>query len=396
MSNEELVLKDNNAPTVKKERESGIELLKIIAIAFIIISHVVQTLIEENTYITYSDYIIDVSTSSLNPVNIILVLLMHLGQFGNLIFFICSAWFLLNSSKYSKKKCFLMIAEVWAISILFLIATFYPLHDQLSKKIIIKSVFPTIFSNNWYITCYLLFYAIHPLLNSVINKMTKKQLLRSVFALSFLYIFCNFIRNGLFFSSNLILWTTIYFDTAFMKKYLMSFADSIKANIILLIINFVGFVLIVLLTEVLGQHISYLYDKQLHWISSANIFLILMSVALFNLFRNMHFYSKFINYISSLSLLAYIIHENIIIRTYYRPMLWNYIYNNFGYNYVIGWVFIIAISMFIGSIIISTLYSLTIKRFVDKVASKLYVLLKNTYLKFENKLVKNNEENSLS
>lgn len=110
----------------------------------------------------------------------------------------------------------------------------------------------------------------------------------------------------------------------------------------------------------------------------------------------MHFYSKFINYISSLSLLAYIIHENIIIRTYYRPMLWNYIYNNFGYNYVIGWVFIIAISMFIGSIIISTLYSLTIKRFVDKVASKLYVLLKNTYLKFENKLVKNNEENSLS
>lgn len=86
MSNEELVLKDNNAPTVKKERESGIEFLKIIAIAFIIISHVVQTLIEENTYITYSDYIIDVSTSSLNPVNIILVLLMHLGQFGNLIF----------------------------------------------------------------------------------------------------------------------------------------------------------------------------------------------------------------------------------------------------------------------------------------------------------------------
>lgn len=392
MSNEELNLKDNNATTVKKNRESGIELLKIIAIAFIIIAHVVQTLVEENTFISYSDYIIDVSTSSLVPQNIILVLLFHLGQFGNSIFFICSAWFLLNSSKYSKKKCFLMIVEVWVISIIFLISTFFPLRDQLSKKIIIKSIFPTFFSNNWYITCYVLFYAIHPLLNSVIDKMSKKQLLRSVLALSFLYIFCNFIRSGLFFSSYLILWTTIYFDIAFMKKYLMSFADNIKANVILLIINFIGFVAIVLLTEVLGQHISFLYDKQLHWVSTYNIFLILMSVALFNLFRNMHFHNKFINYISSLSLLAYIIHENIIIRTYYRPMLWNCIYSNFGYDYVIGWVFIIAAAIFAGSIILSALYSLTIKRLVDKVASKLYDCLKDIYLKIEIKLVKDDKE----
>ena len=38
-------------------RESGIELLKIIAIILIVVSHVIQTLRNENQFITYSDYV---------------------------------------------------------------------------------------------------------------------------------------------------------------------------------------------------------------------------------------------------------------------------------------------------------------------------------------------------
>ena len=38
-------------------RDSGVELLKIIAVILIVISHVVLTLITENEYIPYSDYL---------------------------------------------------------------------------------------------------------------------------------------------------------------------------------------------------------------------------------------------------------------------------------------------------------------------------------------------------
>lgn len=41
----------------KKERTSGIELIKVFAVLLIVISHVVQTLHIENEYISYSDYI---------------------------------------------------------------------------------------------------------------------------------------------------------------------------------------------------------------------------------------------------------------------------------------------------------------------------------------------------
>lgn len=43
------------------DRDSGIELLKIIAMFFIVISHVVQTLGTTLTSISYHDYVLDYS-----------------------------------------------------------------------------------------------------------------------------------------------------------------------------------------------------------------------------------------------------------------------------------------------------------------------------------------------
>lgn len=50
-----------------------------------------------------------------------------------------------------------------------------------------------------------------------------------------------------------------------------------------------------------------------------NPFLLAMSIAMFNIARNIHFKNRFINYISKLSLLIYIIHENIILEHILDP-----------------------------------------------------------------------------
>lgn len=365
----------------RQTRDSGIELLKIFAIFVIVINHTVQSLTNEAYNIPNNGFVIDISRATTNIQCILLQIFRHFGVLGNSVFFICSAWFLLKSKNWNKKKWLFMVIEIWVVSIVICIITYIILY--ISIGIIISSLFPTTFGNNWYMTCYLLFYPIHPILNSIVNMMNQRQLFRSTLVMVFLYVFMNFINCSWFFSSAIILWITIYFAIAYMQKYLMSFVDNIRENIILFIIGVIGFIGIILITDICGLYSQVLSDKVMRWVNNCNPFLLAMSIAMFNIARNIHFKNRFINYISKLSLLIYIIHENIILRTYFRPAMWNYVYKRFGYSDVIQWVFIISFIIFIFGILCSILYVLTLQRFVNKVSGKLYEVVRIKYLLFE-------------
>ena len=367
----------------RQTRDSGIELLKIFAIFVIVINHTVQSLTNEAYNIPNNGFVIDISRATTNIQCILLQIFRHFGVLGNSVFLICSAWFLLKSKNWNKKKWLFMVIEIWVVSIVIFIITYIILHGNISIGIIISSLFPTTFGNNWYMTCYLLFYPIHPILNSIVNMMNQRQLFRSTLVMVFLYVFMNFINCSWFFSSAIILWITIYFAIAYMQKYLMSFVDNIRENIILFIIGVIGFIGIILITDICGLYSQVLSDKVMRWVNNCNPFLLAMSIAMFNIARNIHFKNRFINYISKLSLLIYIIHENIILRTYFRPAMWNYVYKRFGYSDVIQWVFIISFIIFIFGILCSILYVLTLQRFVNKVSGKLYEVVRIKYLLFE-------------
>lgn len=367
----------------RQTRDSGIELLKIFAIFVIVINHTVQSLTNEAYNIPNNGFVIDISRATTNIQCILLQIFRHFGVLENSVFFICSAWFLLKSKNWNKKKWLFMVIEIWVVSIVIFIITYIILHGNISIGIIISSLFPTTFGNNWYMTCYLLFYPIHPILNSIVNMMNQRQLFRSTLVMVFLYVFMNFINCSWFFSSAIILWITIYFAIAYMQKYLMSFVDNIRENIILFIIGVIGFIGIILITDICGLYSQVLSDKVMRWVNNCNPFLLAMSIAMFNIARNIHFKNRFINYISKLSLLIYIIHENIILRTYFRPAMLNYVYKRFGYSDVIQWVFIISFIIFIFGILCSILYVLTLQRFVNKVSGKLYEVVRIKYLLFE-------------
>lgn len=281
-----------------------------------------------------------------------------------------------------------MLTEIWAVSIIILILTYVQLHGNISGKIMIMSIFPTLFCNNWYMTCYLLFYPIHPVLNGIIKRMSQIELFRATVCLSTLYIFFNSIKGDWFFPSPLILWLTIYFVIAYMQNYLMKFADSLKWNIRLFVINAIFLIGIILLTEIAGLHIPFLSGKVMHWARNNNPFLIFVSIAMFNIARNIHFKNRFINYISSLSLLVYIIHENLILRTYYRPAMWNYIYTHYGYDHIWGWLFVLVFVVFLFGVFVAAVYAGTIQKVVKKISDKLYFVLRKKYLSLEAHLLK--------
>lgn len=365
-----------------KNRKSGIELLKIFAIIFIIISHITAS-VSSNTYALNADSYcyINLINSTKNIQYIILAMFRNFGTLGNDIFFVCSAWFLLDNDNIKIKKILKMIIQVWVISVITMII-FLILGFKISPKEVLFSMFPNTFANNWYITCYLLLYIIHSKLNMIIKSMTKQQHLTTCTIMIILYMIFGYIKNDLFFGSSLILFITMYFCVAYMKMYLKNIVENNKNNIIAILVGIMFYVFLVIATNFLGLNIKFFNNKLMFWNSRHSPFMFIISLGLFNIFYGLKFESKIINKISSLSLLIYIIHENILFRQYIRPIPFYYIYNNFGYSRIILWILLYSVILFFISLLISVIF----KKFFDKILNKLSEKLTNVIYKVYHKL----------
>jgi surface polysaccharide O-acyltransferase-like enzyme len=354
-------------------RESGVELLKIIAIFMIIISHVVQYVNTSNQSI-----ITDIYTPTANVQLFLVKSLNYMSMFGNQIFIIASSWFLQDSNKTNKKKMLQMIMDIWFISVICLMFMCIVEKFGIDAKLVLKSLFPTTFSNNWFMTCYLLFYSVHHILNKIMDGMKQEGLLKSTLMLVFLYLIVNTFVEA-FFTTELMVWLTVYFIIGYMKRYLVNIAENIRFNIAIACIGIIGTFLLVVVTNLIGLGVQLPYKGILYWCDISNPLIIIGSIGIFNVFRKMTFKSRVINYVSARTMTIYLIHENLLLKSYYRPRLWQWVYSNFGYGYVIIWVFILALLIFVFSLVISVVYQETVEKVVVSLRDRLYIILKREY-----------------
>lgn len=374
---ENLEEKSNQTKINKKYRNSSIEFLKIIALFLIAISHSVPFYGDKNS-IAY----IDINQSTNDITTFILVIIRGLGQVGNIIFIICSAYFLLDSRKSKKEKIVNIVIDSFIISMIFLV-TFLGLGYDISVKNVIKQIFPIIFGNNWFIGCYLILYALHPLLNIVIKALNQKNLLRVDCALIF-YLCIQFVFKDKLFYNYLIGFIIIYFLVAYMKLYLRNFQKNKKLNAILLIVSSVMELLMLIGINALGQKSDLFSNKMLYWNNVNNIFFIGIGLSIFNLFNRRSFHNIAINYISSLSLIFYLIHDNDLFRDYIKPLFYE---NLFQYGHVIFWVLIEGLILFVVGMVLSAIYKQTIQKITKKLSIKSCEIMKKIYIKLEDKLL---------
>lgn len=192
---------------------------------------------------------------------------------------------------------------------------------NIDAKLLLKSLFPTTFANNWYITCYLIFYLIHPYLNLIINQMYKRELFIAGLVMAGLYYGAGFFYHSAFFRNNLSDFIVIYFVIAYIKKYHAKDCHKRNLNIILLLVTFFCNLVLIVVTNELGLRLDLFQDKLIYW-KISNPFILLMVISAFNLFNNVKVSNSVINYISKMSLYIYLIHENILLRELCRPYLW--------------------------------------------------------------------------
>ena len=314
-----------------------------------------------------SQQFINVGVATTNIQYLIIGLFHHLGALGNLIFFVCSFWFLSSSKGVKLNKILLMILDVWVISVLFLLVIIQ--FENLPMGLIIKCLFPNSFCNSWFVTCYLIIYAIHPLLNQVIDSMNKKGHVSFCLISVMLYNFWVFLLGDVLFSSRLIQTIVLYFLVSYIKKYTLDWIENIKLNGALLIIGITGVVAMYLFTNYLALHYSVFNNHILRWASTTrnNPFIVLSALALFNLFGRVRISCRTINYISGLSMLIYLLHENVLFKTYTRVRIWAHILSMYGETKIVLLSVAFAIVLFMVSILIAFLYTNSIHRLVIRI-----------------------------
>ena len=331
---------------------------------------------------------ININKAVYNYQGFLTILIRCLGQIGNCIFICCSAWFLVDSKKINVKKVINIIVNVFIVSVIIMILCIIG-GINLSFKEIIKCILPTSFNNNWFIGCYILYYIIHQPLNKFIECLNKKQLLRVNMFLIIYFCVWQLIFRKIY--SSIMGFIVLHFIVAYIKKYMPNYTKNIKLNICALIISIIGFIFSMAIFNILCLKVS-AFDKDimLYIADIINPFLIIASISILNLFINRNFINKIINYIASLTLLIYIIHDNVLLRNYVRSWYYSKIYLTYGYNHINLIIIFTAIGMMVASIILASIYKETIQKIVRKICDYLYPYIKTYILKIENLLIRIN------
>ena len=375
---------------MNKTRESGIELLKIIAIFLIVISHTNQTLTQTSSYISeYAKSFFDLNNFSLSLQIVVLQISRYFGSLGNCIFFVCSAWFLCDNNKTKSSKIIHMIIDVFVISMI--ITMIYLLSSEDISSMSLKSLLlPTTSQNNWYITCYLIFYAIHDKINIIFENISQETHIRINIVLIAIYVLYGMLFNGAFEANNIVRFVVIYFIIAYIKKYMQNYCSNTKLNKIVLLVSIIGFIGLIVLSDVIGIYIPIKKLNPMRWNSQTNLFILMISISSLMIFKNLDIHSKVINEISSLSMLIYLIHENILFRSYTRVRIEYQLLEQFGRNNAVLIILLFSIVLLLASTIVAFVYQNTIQKATGFIANKVDEL----YTKIINKITKRIKEST--
>lgn len=353
----------------KKQRNSSIELLKILAMAMIALGHARPVGTE---VIPSADYIIQIVST--NDPQMFIIDLFALGGIGNAIFVICSVWFLVDDNRVTLKKLSGIYGDTFVISILILSA-FLAADVNIPIRIIIKQIFPVLYANNWFITAYILLYLIHPGLNLVINNINRKVYFYILSFMFLIYSIVNAFAGGTYFSTAFVGFCFLYLLIGYYKRYLAtnSYFNSVKNSRLVLGLGIGLYIAYDLLINFLGLRYPAFSDKMNVFSGNIGPITLLIVFPLFNLARQKCYYNKRINAIASTSMLFYIIHENFLVRSYLKlGVYYQNIYAKFGYDRLILWILLYWCLLIVCGGGISILYQRTLQKPVHVLSVKIF------------------------
>lgn len=293
------------------ERESNFELLRILCMLIIILSH----------YCVHSGF--DTSAIS-NTFNKYFIMSSGLGEVGVDCFILISGYFLVSGT-FRARKLFQLELEILTYSISISLLTFFLFPDAFAGTELFSVFFPTLTGQYWFMSIYLLLYTLSPFTNFFLNNATQKMVETCLISLLAIYIviptLTGFTIGG---GSSISTHVTLYMLGGYIRLYpeRLAFFSKTKACVLLAL----GSYLFIAASTVFFDYIplrSYNY-----FMMDNSLPIVFCSLGLFLAFRNMRsFHSASINTAAASTLGAYLIHDNPSV----RKILWSQLLHTTSY-----------------------------------------------------------------
>ena len=296
----------------EKKRSSSFELVKVIAMIFIICS---SALPYGLTYGGgYDEIYVNLTETEFSFQHILFTLFRWMGQIGDALFVGCSAWFLCDSKSFKAQKLIKMVMDTILISWIGLAIAMFFVSPTIGQ--IVKALLPITFQQNWFVGCYIIYYLIHPLLNKASSDLTKPQLMLLSGMLFVAYSLISVVIPGRYYYSNLVGFICIHYYVMCTKRCLNEKIDLNMCRII----SASAFIILgvfIMLQNYLGNILDTARTRNLYFCTYINPLIIIMALSVICLAAfERNFESRFVNRFSSFSLLVYLFHANYFWLTY--------------------------------------------------------------------------------
>lgn len=296
-----------------KNRESKFELLRILSMLMIIFQHALERSIPDWGVL-----------SGVFSFNYCVAVLMGIwGQLGVMLFVMLSSWFMADKQGIRLKKVIDLLLEVMTVCIgmLLIFAVVHP--ESLNLKLVIKELITPAYKQYWFITTFLAFYFILPMLQKLVSVLSDTALRNTCVVLTLLIPVYNYLTTNV--GDTLADFSYIFIMTAYLKRNPDNWfkRNRRKLMTIPLLIS-VSLILYKLFVErYLGEA---LLLKMFTMLRGRTFLLFLGCIGIFYLFEGMKpMCSKLINTLGSTMFGVYLIHENILLRGEVagKSLLWN-------------------------------------------------------------------------
>ena len=317
-----------------RQRDSNIELLRIVSMFIIVIYHFISHSIISNS----------------QQYNFVLQPLISILHIGVICFVLISGYWGIKFSLKGFVKLFLYCS---LYSILIYIVNVLVNPDVFNLMSLFKAFIP---NQWWFIPVYLSLYLLVPIINLPLNTASReKKLVYIIILLIISYGFGMFVpalSNG----KNPINFVMIYYIGNFLRTGLKlpSWLTASKILLIYLSISSLLFLVFFLLSKNFSYLKHYVFELFFPYNS---IGLILNSIIFFLIFAKISFSSKLVNWLASSTLAVYLIHENSFIGGYlygFALKMQNELDNLFMISLSI---IVFGVIVFIGSVLIDKLFS---------------------------------------
>ncbi len=240
---------------------------------------------------------------------------------------------------------------------------------ELTNSYIYRCLFPLSYQHYWFLTCYIELYLIHGALNLTIENLSQSLHLLVVSVTFFLFCVIRlYAKFNFFYSSHIIVCITIYFLIAYIKKY----SYNRKTGIRLFIVGIFGFAVLFILKR-LGFPASIRGEGFLYFSQMTNPFLIFIVIGALLLSAQRYYYNEVINYLSGLSLVFYLIHENTLFRHIVRQIIWQSISSSMHEFHLLIRFFVFSVTILFYGIGASIIFNEIVMPYIRKISALLEI-----------------------